>query len=470
MAITPRQRGATRAKRHHAPARAKFLDRIERFFAGQDVLGGPLLLATIAALVFTNSPMREIYEGFWDTPLHIGFGRSSVSHSLAEWIDHALLPLFFIIIGADVKRELVRGALSHLRTAALPVAGALGGMLVPVFLFWLIARDSDAIKGWGTVITMDTAFGLALIGLFATRLPDAVRALFLAFAAIDDIGGLLVIAGAYSDTIHIDGLLIAAFAFAIIYMLRRLRWGAHIPYVLLALVLWVGILRSGIHTTIAGVLLGFLVPVYPRLARKEFAANVQGEIDEFQHAHRLAAEETRTHDADRSEKKAEEGLGYLHEMTGATHSAGERVITLLAPWVSYVVLPAFALSNVRVHISSDLIDTMFSSALAPAIMIGLCLGKPLGFLSFSWLATRLGLADLPDKVRWSMIAAIGSIAGIGFTISLFISGLAFSDDRLQETASLAILAASALAGITGYVALRFAARGSVEEGQPRQVR
>ncbi|WP_311271013.1 Na+/H+ antiporter NhaA [Sphingobium sp. WCS2017Hpa-17] len=461
MAITPRQKGATTARRQHAPARAKFLDRIEPFFAGKDVIGGPLLLATIAALLFTNSPLRESYERFWDTQLHFGFGRQLVSHSLAEWIDHALLPLFFIIIGADVKRELVRGALSQMRTAIFPVAGAIGGMLVPVCLFWLIARNSAAMTGWGTVITMDTAFGLALIGLFATRLPDGVRALFLAFAAIDDIGGLLVIAAAYSDAIYLDGLLIAAIGFAAIYLLRHLRWGASIPYVLLAILLWVGILKSGIHTTIAGVLLGFLVPVYPRLGRNDFADNVQDEIDEFQLAHRHALGEGEGADATRSEKKAQERLGYLDEMTRATHATGERVIMLLSPWISYVVLPLFALSNVRVHISPDLITDSFHSTFAPAILIGLCLGKPLGFLSFSWIATRLGLARLPDNVRWPMIAAIGSLAGIGFTISLFISGLAFSDGRLQEIASLAIIIASALAGLTGYAALRLAARLSI---------
>lgn len=462
MAITPRQKGATSARRHHAPSKARFLDRIEPFFAGKDVIGGPLLLATIAALVFTNSPLRESYERFWDTQLHFGFGRLSVSHSLAEWIDHALLPLFFIVIGTDVKRELVRGALSQLRTAIFPIAGAIGGMLVPVFLFWLVARDSEAIAGWGTVITMDTAFGLALIGLFATRLPDGVRALFLAFAAIDDIGGLLVIAAAYSDAIYLDGLLTAAIGFAAIYLLRHLRWGASIPYVLLALLLWVGILRSGIHTTIAGVLLGFLVPVYPRLGRKDFADNVQDEIDEFQQAHRRAAGEGQGDDASRSEKKAQERLGYLHVMTGATHATGERVITLLSPWISYLVLPLFALSNVRIHISSELMAEAMRSTLAPAILLGLCLGKPLGFLGFSWIAARLGLARLPDKVRWSMVGAIGALAGIGFTISLFISGLAFSDSRNQEIASLAIIAASTLAGLIGYAALRFAARGSVE--------
>jgi NhaA family Na+:H+ antiporter len=461
MAITPRQKGATTARRQHAPARAKFLDRIEPFFAAKDVIGGPLLLATIAALLFTNSPLRESYERFWDTQLLFGFGQLSVSHSLAEWIDHALLPLFFIVIGTDVKRELVRGALSQLRTAIFPIAGAIGGMLVPVFLFWLVARDSDAIAGWGTVITMDTAFGLALIGLFATRLPDGVRALFLAFAAIDDIGGLLVIAAAYSDAIYLDGLLIAAIGFAAIYLLRHLRWGASIPYVLLAILLWVGILRSGIHTTIAGVLLGFLVPVYPRLGRKDFADNVQDEVDDFQQAHRRAAREGHD-DASRSEKKAQERLGYLHEMTGATHATGERVITLLAPWISYLVLPLFALSNVRIHFSSELMAEAMRSTLAPAILLGLCLGKPLGFLGFSWIAARLGLARLPDKVRWSMVGAIGALAGIGFTISLFISGLAFSDSRNQEIASLAIIAASTLAGLIGYAALRFAARGSVD--------
>lgn len=214
--------------------------------------------------------------------------------------------------------------------------------------------------------------------------------------------------------------------------------------------------------TVPGI--GFLVPVHPRLDHKEFASNVQGEVDQFQHAHRRAVEDGKGEDIDRSEKKAQERLGYIHEMTSATHASGERIIALLSPWISYLVLQLFALSNVRVHISPDLIQNAMSSTIVPAIFLGLCVGKPAGFLSFGWISARIGIGRLPDNVSWPMIGAIGSVAGIGFTISLFISGLAFKDAESQEVASLAIISASLLAGLTGYFTLQLAVCGTGERG------
>lgn len=454
MGLSPRFTGATAARAHHSPAAAAFLDRIEPFFAGSDVSGGPLLLATVIALIATNTGLAHTYEGFWDTPFTLSFGAARVSHSLAEWIDHALLPLFFIIIGADVKREIVRGELSQWRSAAFPVAGAIGGMIVPVALFLLINHASPDRLGWGTVVTMDTAFGLALIGLFVTRLPPGVRALFLAFAAIDDIGGLLVIAIAYTETIHLGGLIVAGVALLAMTGLRRLRWVASLPFVLLALLVWGGIFEAGVHATIAGVLIGLLVPVTPRLDRADFAEKIQHRVDQFQAAQR---EVDTAHDeavAEQAEERAEHRLGYLHEMTAATSETSERVIVLLTPWISYVVLPLFALSNVRIHFSGPLVAAAMGSTLVPGIIAGLVAGKPLGFLSFSWAATRLGAAQLPDRVTWAMIGAIGALAGIGFTVSLFIAGLAFADDAKREEASLAVLIASILAGLAGYWLLR----------------
>jgi len=196
----------------------------------------------------------------------------------------------------------------------------------------------------------------------------------------------------------------------------------------------------------------------PRLRRAQFADKVQQKVDEFQAAHDHAQESDDAEESSAAEQKAEERLGYLHEMTGATHETGERLITLLTPWISYIVLPLFALSNVRVHMSGDLITAALGSALAPAILAGLVVGKPVGFLGFSWIATRFGIAEAPENVTWPMIAAIGCTAGIGFTISLFISSLAFADEATREVAALAIILASLLAGIAGYVALRLAAK------------
>jgi NhaA family Na+:H+ antiporter len=377
----------------------------------------------------------------------------------------ALLPIFFIVIGADVKRELVTGELSTLRTAIFPAAGALGGMLVPVGLFLLIAGNSDAATGWGTVITMDTAFGLSILALFATRLPAAVRALFLAFAAIDDIGGLLVIAFAYSGHLAWEGGLIAGLALGAILALRRLHWVSTPPYIALGALVWAGIFYSGVHATIAGVLLGFTVPVRPRLDRENFSSKVQHRIDQFQEAHSKANEARDDLEFEKAEERAEDRLGYLHEMMRATDRTGERVIVMLTPWISYLVLPLFALSNIRIHFSGDMITAASSSPLSVAIIAGLVIGKPIGFLLFSWAATQIGIARLPQAVTWRMIGAIGCLAGIGFTISLFIAGLAFQDDRIVEQASLAILVASLASGLFGFMALKLVGGGEKKTGR-----
>jgi NhaA family Na+:H+ antiporter len=460
MPITSRQKGATKARTEHSPANAPILDAIAPFFAGGEVTGGPLLIATLVALICVNSAIADVYQRFWDTDLIFTFGRMKVSHSLAEWIDHALLPLFFIIIGVDVKRELVVGELARLRTAAFPVVGAIGGLLVPVAMFLAIAGSGEAARGWGVVITMDTAFGLTILALFTAKLPAGVRALFLAFAAIDDIGGLLVIAFGYSKDFAWAGVILAVLAVLVICWLRRLRWVASVPYVLLAGLIWLGIFQSGIHATIAGVIIGFLMPVRQRLETSDFAEAVQGRVDEFQEAHDQAQSAKGGKEPGDAEARAEDRLGYLQEMTAATDRAGERLILLLTPWISYVVLPLFALSNVRIALSIDLLSEIPTSTLALAIIVGFVVGKPLGFLSFSWIAAKLGLVSLPQGVTWHMIAAVGYLAGIGFTISLFIAGLAFEAGPLLQQASLAVLIASLISGAIGFCALRLVREGA----------
>lgn len=452
MGLSPRLTGRATARAHHSPATTAFLRRIEPFFAGSEVTGGPLLLATILALIGTNGPWAHGFERFWDTPLAIRFGAMGISHSLAEWIDHALLPLFFVIIGADVKREMVTGPLAHWRSAAFPLAGAVGGMLVPVGLYLLVAGGTAAQSGWGSVITTDTAFGLALIAVFATRLPVGLRALMLAFAAVDDVGGLLVIAFAYSDAIDPRGLVTAGLALAGIVGLRRIGWVSSVPYVLLAAVVWGGVLESGIHATIAGVMIGLTVPVAPRLDQRTFADKVQRRVDEFQHAHGAAEQADDDEQEQQLRERAEERLGYLHEMASATRVASSRLIEILTPWVNYVVLPLFALSNVRIHFTGDLMG-MIASPLVIATVLGLVIGKPLGFLSFTWAASALGIAQRPDQVSWLMVVGVGALAGIGFTISLFIAGLAFGSGEMREAASLGILIASVLAAAIGYLIL-----------------
>lgn len=257
---------------------------------------------------------------------------------------------------------------------------------------------------------------------------------------------------AYTHAIDLVGLAVAAVGLAGIVGLHRKGWVASVPYVLLALIMWAGMLQSGVHMTIAGVLVGLTISVRPRLDQSDFARLIQKPADEFQEAHRASQEAVdEDHEAE-ARSKVEKKLGYLHGMTDATGEASERVISLLDPWISYVALPLSALSNIQIHFTGESLGSI-TSPLVLAIIAGLVIGKPLGFLSFSWIATRLGLARRPDAVSWPMVGSVGALAGIGFTISLFIARLAFSDRARLESASVAILIASCLAGLIGYICL-----------------
>jgi len=449
MALTPRLSGRVAARAHHSPA-AAVLQKIGPFFAIGQVSGGPLLIATLIALVAVNSPIGADYARLWDRPLRISYGAWAIDRPLAEWINDALMPLFFLIIGTEVKREFVKGSLASLRTAVFPVAGAIGGLVVPIAIYLAFNRGMPTAHGWGVVAAMDTAFSLAIVAMFTSRLPPAVRAVLLAFAAIDDVFGLLVIAFAYTAAIHPWFLVAAGIAYAGIVALLRLRWVAPIPYVLLGVVVWIGVFGSGVHPTIAGVAIGLLLPTSSRLSEGRFAERVQRPVDEFKAAYEAAERAPDEGAAEEAREEAQARLGYIHEMAAATDEAAERLVRILTPWVSYIVLPLFALSNVRIRFSADLIGEAVHSPLALGVVAGLAIGKPVGFLGATWLAARFGRAELPEGVGWRMVLGIGAVAGIGFTISLFIAELAFADPVATEQASLAILAASLVSGLFGY--------------------
>jgi NhaA family Na+:H+ antiporter len=457
MAVTSRLSGRIAARAHHSPA-ASIFQKIGPFFAIGQVSGGPLLIASILALVLVNSPWGAAYERVWDTPLRVSYGTHTFGLPLAQWINDALMPLFFLIIGTEVKREFVKGSLSSLRTAAFPMIGAVGGLVVPIALFLAFNHGTQTQHGWGIVAAMDTAFSLAIVGMFTTRLPGALRAVLLAFAAIDDVFGLLVIAFAYTASIAPWYLAMAGGAFAGLVLLLRINWVAPIPYVLLGLVVWIGILGSGVHPTIAGVAIGLLLPTSARLSEHRFAEAVQGPVDEVKQAQAAARETDDPHAADEHHLETQKGLGYIHEMAAATDEAAARLIRVLTPWVSYIVLPLFALSNLRIHFSAELIGEAVRSPLALGVVAALVVGKPLGFLGATWAATRLRIATLPHGVTWPMVLGIGGVAGIGFTISLFIAELAFSEKAQTEQAALGIFVASVVSALFGYAMFWLAAR------------
>ncbi len=463
MALNPRLSGRVAARAHHSPA-AAILQKMEPFFAIGQVSGGPLLIATIIALVAINSPIGADYARMWDRPLRLSYGAWSVARPAAEWINDALMPLFFLIVGTEVKREFVKGSLASLRTAVFPIAGAIGGLVVPVALYVAFNHGTDAAHGWGVVAAMDTAFSLAIVAMFTTRLPMAVRAVLLAFAAIDDVFGLLVIAFAYTTSIAWGFLALAGCAYSGILALLRLRWVASVPYVLLGLVVWIGVFGSGVHPTIAGVAVGLLLPTSSRLSEAVFAKRVQDPVDRFKEAQAAAERADDPAEEEEQRDKAQRRLGYIHEMAAATDEAADRLVRLLTPWVSYVVLPLFALSNVRIHFSAELIGKAVHSPLTGGVVAGLVIGKPLGFLGASWLATKIGRAALPKDVTWPMVLGIGGVAGIGFTISLFIAELAFTDAVQTEEAALGILVASIVSGLFGYAMFWKVSRPAADAG------
>ena len=462
MALTPRLSGQVAARAHHSPS-ARLLQKIAPFFAIGQVSGGPLLLASIVALVVVNSPLGASWARLWDAPLRISYGSLTAGRPLAEWVNDALMPLFFLIIGTEVKREFTKGSLASLRTAFLPVAGAAGGLIVPIAIYLAFNYGTPTQHGWGVVAAMDTAFSLAIVAMFTTRLPAAVRAVLLAFAAIDDVFGLLVIAIAYTQSLDWWYLLAAGAAYLAIVVLLRLRLVSSVAYVLLGVAVWIGVLGSGIHPTIAGVAIGLLLPTTSRLSERRFASRVQQPVDRIRQALEAAEDAPDDALAERERDRAQSQLGYIHEMAAATDEAAERLVRILTPWVSYLVLPLFALSNVRIHLSGELIAAAVHAPLALGIVAGLVVGKPVGFLLATWLATVIGPARLPEGVTWRMILGVGGVAGIGFTISLFIAELAFGGSEGTEMAALAVLVASLISGVFGYAVLWSAASPADDE-------
>ncbi|SDV46105.1 Na+/H+ antiporter NhaA [Chitinasiproducens palmae] len=466
MSLPPRKRGQAAVRARHSTFTRHISSKLAPFFAVSEVSGGPLLIATVLALLWVNSPFGHSYHHVWELELGVRFGHAELKKALSEWTQDALLPIFFFGVGIEVKREVVKGLLSERKTAALPVLCALGGMLAPALIYLALNHGGEFRHGWGATVTTDTAFALALVGIFGTRLPRSVRVLLLAFAAVDDIGGLIVIATVYTSHVNWMLLGIAAVLYLVIVGLIRLEIVPSMPYVLLGLAICLLIQQAGVHPTIAGVALGALVPVQPRMPEQRFAEVVQDQVDSFKRAHEHAEntddERLRNTAADRRELH----LGRLSETAEATYEPAMRITQAINPWISWVVLPLFAISNAGVEMTGEVIHKFTTNAVGVGIVVALVLGKPLGMLAFAWLGIKTRLAALPDRMTWRMLVAIGVSSGIGFTLSLFVAELAFRGGEAANEAKLGVLIASVIAAALGYVAFWFAARHA--ERQDRQ--
>jgi NhaA family Na+:H+ antiporter len=415
------------------------------FFRREAASGIVLLISAVLALVLANTdwgPARY-FPAVWDQHLRLAIGSFVLDHTLLQWINDGLMTVFFLIVGLEIKREMLDGELSSPRQAALPIAGALGGMLAPALLFALFNHGTPTAGGWGIPMATDIAFALAVLQLLGARVPLGLKVFLTALAIVDDLGAVLVIAGFYTKELHLPFLYLALGTWGIMLLFNWLRVRSLWAYLPLGVVLWYFMLESGIHATLAGVLLAVAIPFRIPFARTELLHRLDERLV-------LLREETQEPEAD--PRVISEELEDLHQRIS---SPAQRLEHQLHSMVSFGIIPLFAFANTSLVIEPTALHGLLSP-LGLGIMLGLAVGKPLGIGALSWLTVRLGWAALPPGVSWKHLWAAGVLGGIGFTMSIFVTLLALGEySPATQVAKLAILLASLVAGGVGYLLLRY---------------
>jgi NhaA family Na+:H+ antiporter len=415
---------------------------LESFIHSQT--SGSILLfgATVVALVWANSPWSASYFAIWKFPLKIGL-RPLFSMDLHHWIDDGLMALFFLVVGLEIKREIVKGELSSVRQAALPILAALGGMFLPAVLYFALNRSGAGVHGWGIPMATDIGFALGVLALLGKRIPSGLRVFMLALAIVDDVGAILVIAFFYTPQISLPALAVAG-GLIVLLVAATIRHAPISVFVVVGLFFWAAVLSSGVHATIAGVILGLIAPIKPKLAPEDLAGNAEPLLRNFR-------SQILVHD----KSSAEGTLTQLDQLFRDSESIGERLERSVHPWVSFLVLPLFALASAGVALSTEQLKLAISSPIALGIVAGLIVGKTVGITAFSFLAVKSKIAGMAEGLTWAGIMGVGILSGLGFTVALFISGLSFQDENLVATAKVAVLGASLAAGLLGYLYFRF---------------
>jgi NhaA family Na+:H+ antiporter len=415
---------------------------LERF-VHSETSGSVLLFgAAVVALVWANSPWSASYFSLWKLPLKIG-RRPLFSMDLQHWLDDGLMALFFLAVGLEIKREITKGELSSFRQAALPITAALGGMILPALLYFALNPSGLGARGWGIPMATDIGFAMGVLALLGKRIPSSLRVFMLALAIVDDVGAILVIALLYTPKISLSALA-AAGGFLLLLVAVAMRRASISVYVVVGFFFWAAVLSSGVHATIAGVILGLIAPIKPKFRPEELAESAEPLLRSF-----------RNQILSQDKSSAEATLTELDQLLRGSDSIAERLERSVHPWVCFLVLPLFALASAGVALSTEQLKLAFSSQIALGVFLGLVVGKAVGITAFSYLAVRSKIARMADGLTWAGIAGVGILAGVGFTVALFISGLSFGDESLVATAKVAILIASLAAGTIGYFYLRF---------------
>jgi NhaA family Na+:H+ antiporter len=421
-------------------------------FLGRETATGILLIiATVVALLWANLDYAS-YTDFWHIELSIEIGDFRLAEDLTHWVNDALMALFFFVVGMEIKSELVLGDLRNPKIAALPAIGALGGMIVPAALYFAFNSSGTAADGWGIPMATDIAFAVGVLALVGHKVPKQLPLFLLTLAIVDDIGAIVVIAVFYTGGLHFGWLGWAVAGVLLVAVLQRMRvWFVPI-YAVVGSFIWLAVFESGVHATIAGVVLGLLTPAKPLIGQQAlsqvFSGDEKFEVENF------------------GVGTARDAQFLIRERVGVT----TRLISTLSPVTSYMIIPIFALANAGILLSTDVIGDALSSSVTLGVVTGLVIGKPVGIYLFSIAAIAGGVATLPASLRRIHILAAGAVAGIGFTVALFINNLAFGDENaIKDQATIGVLLASMLATLVGYLIIRFAhvADESTPEGDRR---
>ncbi len=425
-----------------------------RFFKNEASSSILLIVATVVAIVWANSPAGETYTHFWETRLSISLGDLSISLSLREWINEAIMCFFFFVVGLEIKREVLVGELSTRKKALLPVSAALGGMILPALIYYSLNFGRETSGGWGIPMATDIAFALGILYILGQRVPAGLRVFLSAFAIADDMGAVLVIALFYTEQIAVDYLLLSILILAVIGVASYFWVRSTLFYTLMGILLWFAVLGSGVHSTVAGILVAFFIPARGKYNTDRFLEEVGYYLSRFQCPPNGCGESILLN---------QEHLNAVQSIEVACHHVEtplQRLEHALHPWVAFLVIPLFALANGGVSLEGVSLSRLIDSRVEMGIILGLLVGKPVGITFFTWLAVKTGLSELPYKVRWGHILGAAVLGGIGFTMSLFIATLSFKEYNLVEEAKFGILTASLLSGILGISILYLLSKNS----------
>lgn len=424
-----------------------------RRFAATEAAGGVVMLAmAVVALVWANSALGDLYTDLWETMISFRIG--DIAHldlTLREWINDLAMAFFFFVVALEIKREMVRGDLRDPRAAALPALAALGGMIVPALIYTLFNVGGAGADGWGIPMATDIAFAVGVLSLLGARIPSTLVVFLLTLAIVDDLGAIVVIAVFYTSELSLGWLAIGLACVAGAVVLNRVDIRSLVPYGLLAAFCWFALHESGVHATLAAVAFGLITPSHAFFRPPLFGPRARGLVAQVEAGR--AAEDDPDHLGDEESLEAD-ALNQLITLSIESQAPLDRLEHRLLPWTTFLVVPVFALANAGVRLSGDGLTSAFSHSVTLGVLFGLVVGKPVGIFAFSLIAVRLGIGKQPAGSTWPQIFGVAMLGGVGFTVALFVTELAFEPGELADQAKIGILAASAVAGVLGYTYLR----------------